>query len=108
MATIKLRRGDDLCIRAQFFEVDESVSPPTSAPYDMGGWTVEADMQQGTCPPVPLTVEWLDQPAGLAFLRLHNSLTPALELGEYLVQIRGTNPDGHQTSALPQKVIVRA
>jgi hypothetical protein len=93
MAMIDLRRGDVLFLRVN---VKDSV---TSAPYSMTDWTMVAALLIANCPPVPCVISWVDQPAGVARVRLDD--TTALHVGEYelVVTLTSPSPDNVRVSS---------
>jgi hypothetical protein len=101
MAILPLRKGDTFVARATF--TDDA----TGDPYAMDNWLIAASMLFSSCPPVELTCTWLNQPGGVAILRLPADETASLHIGEYELRVRMTTPEGDLISADPQVVQVR-
>jgi hypothetical protein len=101
MATLSLRKGDTFVARATF---TDDVS---GDPYPMSGWDISASMLFSNCPAVVLTCSWLDQPGGIAILRLPAAETATLHVGDHELQVRMTTPEADLISADPQVVRVR-
>lgn len=93
MPTIDLRRGDDLSLDVSF--TDRTSGNPAS----MIGWGIAAEMQFGNCPEVELSAAWVSENNGTGRVTHPAANTESLSIGEYMLRVILTDPDGRKTSS---------